>query len=222
MKRFEIPRSALHLLARHADQFRELIARDYEEIFGTVIELCDHKNKGVKEGAFGALNAIMKELSASIVDNGKDHPQSIKMFRYLFRLFHDMMENPNSDARKVSIAIRGWVVLAHLTRSVALTTVAVQPGMYLLSPTHSRSIGRIVMVAARYGHLAAPCQLLMDDGNLIVMFHSMAKRAEQIYLNDDTALSEEAMYVIVGCADACCFSWHSHFILRSLEPRIPL
>lgn len=71
------------------------------------------------------------------------------------------------------------------------------------------------MVAARYGHLAAPCQLLMDDGNLTVMFHSMAKRAEQIYLNDDTALSEEAMYVIVGCADACCFSWHSHFILRS-------
>lgn len=107
LKRFEIPRCGLRLLARHADQFRELISEVYERLFSTIVGLCDHSNKQMKDAAFSALNAVMKELSASIVDNGKDHPQSSRMFRYLFKAFRDMMEDHSSGARKVSIAIRG-------------------------------------------------------------------------------------------------------------------
>eukprot|EP00048_Salpingoeca_helianthica_P009248 m.132741 g.132741 ORF g.132741 m.132741 type:complete len:3967 (+) comp14817_c0_seq1:97-11997(+) len=112
LKRYEVPRAGLKLLAQHAGQYRELLAQSFESVYRSVSELCRHKNKDVKTVAFLALETFLKEMSAYITGRGREDRNARSMFSFLFSEFHTKLEAPESTPREISIAIRGYGYLA--------------------------------------------------------------------------------------------------------------
>eukprot|EP00043_Microstomoeca_roanoka_P020233 m.242128 g.242128 ORF g.242128 m.242128 type:complete len:4198 (+) comp17134_c0_seq1:181-12774(+) len=114
MTRFQVPRAALELLASHADQFRAMIASDFQLLLQYLSESCEHHNKDIKSAAFRALESFLQQISIYIAEQGKSK-ETMAMFGTLFRRFKEAMQE-EAGHRATAIAIRGYGYLAEPCR----------------------------------------------------------------------------------------------------------
>lgn len=109
--RFEAPRRALEVFAKHAHLFRPLLPRDYEDLYNNLFELCDFQNKDIKSAAFRALEAFLQQAAILIMQTEANRT-SRDIFASLMGRFLATMRNPSPGARELSVAIRGCGYLA--------------------------------------------------------------------------------------------------------------
>ena len=63
LNRFQVPIAALNLLARHASQWRLLLAENYQPIYTSIVANCKHGNYDIKAAAYLALESFLREVN---------------------------------------------------------------------------------------------------------------------------------------------------------------
>lgn len=62
LSRYAMPKAALELLAKHAEQFDEYIYADYKELFERITQWAQHKNYEMKKLGYLTLDSYYKQV----------------------------------------------------------------------------------------------------------------------------------------------------------------
>ncbi|CAI8051259.1 DNA-dependent protein kinase catalytic subunit [Geodia barretti] len=108
--RYEVPRAGLSIIARHAAQFKEYLAKDHEHMYEVLYHWCEHTNRENRMVAFLALEAFLQQVSVHIVEggDGKDRQTYAPVFRDFIKKFRAIIDNPVSGHRELTVAIKGY------------------------------------------------------------------------------------------------------------------
>ena len=108
MSRYAVPKAALVLLGKHAEQFAEFIYRDYRAVFERIRQWAQHRNGEMKRLAYGALDSFYGQLAAVLGRKAALEPDRCKrIFRFFIRRFYaNLVEEV--DLKETVIAIKGY------------------------------------------------------------------------------------------------------------------
>lgn len=104
---YEVPRSALKVLATHANLFHANILASAKSLFANCIELMSHKNRDLKERASEAMEAISVEIAKGIFDEPQKYEQ---LYNFIMTTFWDLIkeqtfvDNREDPTRKMESA----------------------------------------------------------------------------------------------------------------------
>ncbi|KAK0048622.1 DNA-dependent protein kinase catalytic subunit, partial [Biomphalaria pfeifferi] len=110
--RYEAIKAALKLLARHAGQMRQFMIDEYKWMYEQLQKWSHHRNKEVVHLGVAAMEAFTKEVSETLVDRAKQGHKERAIFKFFLLNFNNIMKNPNSSSKEVSMAIKGYGLLA--------------------------------------------------------------------------------------------------------------
>ncbi|CAH1795617.1 unnamed protein product, partial [Owenia fusiformis] len=101
-------RAALNLITKHAGQFNEYLYEDHKQIHDYLVFWSAHHNRDVHYLGISALEAFLKQLSDMLVAKASDGERDGATFKFFIQKFREVMDNPNSTGKEVSIATRGY------------------------------------------------------------------------------------------------------------------
>ena len=106
--RYAMPKAALVLLGKHAEQFAEFIYTDYKDVFDRIRQWAQHKNYEMKKLAYCALDSYYKQLAEMLRRKAKEEPDRCKkIFKYFIQRFYvNLVEE--IDLKETVIAIKGY------------------------------------------------------------------------------------------------------------------
>ncbi|XP_077979786.1 DNA-dependent protein kinase catalytic subunit-like [Glandiceps talaboti] len=111
--RFDVPRAGLSLLGKHAPQFNKYLLDDHEEVYDKLYNWCQHHNREMKRLGYIALEAFLKEVATMLVTTSStDKRNKAAIFKNFIKKFHSIIDNPNSNTKEISIAIKGYGLFA--------------------------------------------------------------------------------------------------------------
>ncbi|XP_055874578.1 DNA-dependent protein kinase catalytic subunit-like [Biomphalaria glabrata] len=110
--RYEAIKAALKLLVRHAGQMRQFMIDEYKWMYEQLQKWSHHRNKEVVHLGVAAMEAFTKEVSEALVDRAKQGHKEGAIFKFFLLNFNKIMKNPNSSSKEVSMAIKGYGLLA--------------------------------------------------------------------------------------------------------------
>ncbi|RUS72684.1 hypothetical protein EGW08_019554 [Elysia chlorotica] len=102
--RYDVPRAGLKLLARHAAQFKTFLMDEYRPMYEKLAAWSRHNNREVLHLGVAALEAFVREV------------RCLHVCFFLLE-FREIMNNKFSTPKQVSMAIRGYGLLAAPCRS---------------------------------------------------------------------------------------------------------
>jgi DNA-dependent protein kinase catalytic subunit len=112
LNRYAMPRAALNLFERHAEQFDEFIYDDYRDLFDRLSNWAQHKNYDMKKLAYMALDSYYKQLAEMLKKKAKSESDKCKkIFRFFVEKFYKNLTN-DLDLKETVIAIKGFGAFA--------------------------------------------------------------------------------------------------------------
>ncbi|ESO96748.1 hypothetical protein LOTGIDRAFT_143667, partial [Lottia gigantea] len=105
LTRYEVPKAGLHLLSKHASQFNEFLIDDYEDMYDRLYFWSHHHNRDILHVGMCAMESFLKEVNMSYLSFGDSVFFFIKQFRQI-------MNSSESSDKEVSLAIKGYGLLA--------------------------------------------------------------------------------------------------------------
>nr|XP_006812076.1 PREDICTED: DNA-dependent protein kinase catalytic subunit-like [Saccoglossus kowalevskii] len=111
--RFDVPKTGLWLLAKHAPQFNKYLLDDHEEMYDKLFSWCQHHNRDMKSAGYASLEAFLKQVASMLVEEGnKDKRNKTTIFKAFIRKFRSIIDNRESGTREICIAIKGYGLFA--------------------------------------------------------------------------------------------------------------
>ncbi|GFO12449.1 DNA-dependent protein kinase catalytic subunit, partial [Plakobranchus ocellatus] len=115
--RYDVPRAGLRLFARHAGQFKTFLMDEYRPMYEKLVAWSRHNNREVLHLGMAALEAFVKEISEALVEKANEGQKEGAVFKFFLMEFRNIMNNKSSTSKEVSMAIRGYGLLAAPCRS---------------------------------------------------------------------------------------------------------
>jgi hypothetical protein len=114
--RYELNRSVLRTISKHADLFAEYLTEDCEKIFVVFTQgpkcLCRHNNKDLRVFAYKALDAFLKQVNGQLC-SGKRNPNTDKAnFAFFIKKFFEMIQSEVDSRAEIEMAISGFGAFA--------------------------------------------------------------------------------------------------------------
>ncbi|KAF6019588.1 PRKDC [Bugula neritina] len=109
--RYDIPKSALELMAKHGEQFRNHLLQNYEILYTRLREFTLMNNPEVKKIAMSATETFLRQVGAELADPWDDSLTEEKqrnIFGFFLKDFVTLMKSTSSNLRSVSQAIRSF------------------------------------------------------------------------------------------------------------------
>ncbi|EAL66880.2 DNA-dependent protein kinase subunit [Dictyostelium discoideum AX4] len=106
-QRFEIPRAAMKIVARHAVLLRQYLAEHSQPFYTRIEHWCNHINKLNRDIAFTAVDSFFQQISKELTSGNRSLEADQSTFKFFIRKFYSIFENNNSSRFELSIAIRG-------------------------------------------------------------------------------------------------------------------
>lgn len=112
LTRYAMPRAALDLLAKHAEQFDEFIYDEYEDLFARISQWAQHKNYDIKKLAYTTLDSYYKQLAEMLRRKAKeDSTRCKKIFSFFIKKFYKNLTE-STDLKETVISIKGYGAFA--------------------------------------------------------------------------------------------------------------
>lgn len=105
--RYDIPRAALRLVARHAALLQRYLTEDGEKAFERLTYWCCHINSLMRKAAFIALDAFYTIVAAELVSSARHESANRASFRFFVGSFIRTLEQRSASVHAVSTAICG-------------------------------------------------------------------------------------------------------------------
>lgn len=106
--RYAMPKAALVLLSKHAEQFAEFLYTDYKDVFDRIRQWAQHKNYEMKKLAYSALDSYYKQLAEMLRRKAKEEPDRCKkIFKYFIQRFYGNLVD-EINLKETVIAIKGY------------------------------------------------------------------------------------------------------------------
>ncbi|KAI8501204.1 hypothetical protein Bbelb_212990, partial [Branchiostoma belcheri] len=181
MARYDVPKAALWLLAKHAAQFNEYLMNDYEDMYRKLYEWSQHPNRDLKQAGYAALESFLKQarLSSKQVVPYSSFPK-LTFYQQVPNSISDMLvarhekENNKADLDVFKFFIREF-------RTIIDTTEAGT---------------REMSIAVRgYGFFAAPCKMFLSESDVKFMFSEMMQRSEQLYFGTTDSMEDKVHHL---------------------------
>ncbi|KAK5584232.1 hypothetical protein RB653_005840 [Dictyostelium firmibasis] len=106
-QRFEIPRAAMKIIARHAVLLRQYLAEHSQPFYTRIEHWCNHINKLNRDVAFTAVDSFFQQISKELTSGNRSLEADQSTFKFFIRKFYSIFENNSSSRFELSIAIRG-------------------------------------------------------------------------------------------------------------------
>ena len=84
INRYEIPKSALKVIATHADLFRQYLTEDSVKMYKLISYYCKHTNKKVRDLAFPALENFLNQVSSELTSGVRNSAADQETFKVSF------------------------------------------------------------------------------------------------------------------------------------------
>jgi DNA-dependent protein kinase catalytic subunit len=109
LKRYKVLVTALELIREHSECFKQdLLSRQPEKMYESLLDLCVHENRDVKTAALEATDSWVGQVSALL--QPKHQPQHMNLFWALWNTCNKRMGD--DKVRVVCLAMRGFGALA--------------------------------------------------------------------------------------------------------------
>ncbi|EGC36942.1 DNA-dependent protein kinase subunit [Dictyostelium purpureum] len=106
-QRFEIPRAAMKIVARHSPLLAQYLAEHSEKFYQRIEHWCNHGNKLNRDIAFAAVDSFFQQISKELTSGNRNFEADQQTFKFFIRKFYSIFENNDSSRFELSIAIRG-------------------------------------------------------------------------------------------------------------------
>ncbi|KAG2383043.1 hypothetical protein C9374_005010 [Naegleria lovaniensis] len=168
--RYDVPKSALILLAKHAFQFKEYLTVDAEKMFDRLSTLCSHRNDKVRKNAFPALESFLAQISYELIrDGGRKLESNLRTFKNLMQKFKGLLSLNFSD---VSVQ--------------SSTAPSINPNInkYFLS------------IAIRsFGQFALPMKKFLTQNDMKIILRQLLKLSDQLLTRSQEQLEESVSHI---------------------------
>ncbi|KAL3698516.1 hypothetical protein R1sor_012592 [Riccia sorocarpa] len=114
IKRYEVVKAGLRLLSRHAKLFALRLVQDSKDILSWLQVYCTHTNALLRDAGFGAFNSFIAQVSRCFVHEESRLQNVQERYKHFMAAFFDILDEPYSDKKLQSLAIRGLGKLSPL------------------------------------------------------------------------------------------------------------
>ncbi|XP_022110985.1 DNA-dependent protein kinase catalytic subunit-like isoform X2 [Acanthaster planci] len=107
--RYELNKAGLNMFAKHSAQFGPYLYSDHQDLHEAFNKWSAHNNPAVKAVGFAAQEAFLQQIAEILVERAaKRDASDMAVFRFFVKRFRDIIDNPQSDTRALSSAVRGY------------------------------------------------------------------------------------------------------------------
>ncbi|XP_061175418.1 DNA-dependent protein kinase catalytic subunit-like [Saccostrea echinata] len=110
--RYDVPRAGLKLFARHSAQFRSQLADDYQGMYNKLKSWSKHNNRDLLHLGTAAMEAFLNQISEVLVTKAKEGKREGAVFKFFVTKFREIMNDSSASSKELSLAIRGYGLLA--------------------------------------------------------------------------------------------------------------
>ena len=107
LARYEIPKSGLKFISKHAFLLRQYLTEDCEKIYGLICSLCKYTNKEVRNIAFKALDSFFDTVSTELCSGERNLESNKSTFSFFIKKFFEFLES-DQNLNDISIGVRGF------------------------------------------------------------------------------------------------------------------
>ncbi|KAL4240201.1 hypothetical protein ACF0H5_000995 [Mactra antiquata] len=113
LTRYDMPRAGLRLLHRHASQFNQYLLDDYENMYNKLSYWCHHNNSEMSLLGLKAVESFLTQISEMLKEKAMSGTQDGGgIFKFFIRQFRDIANSEKSTTKELSLAIKGYGLLA--------------------------------------------------------------------------------------------------------------
>ncbi|KAL9649605.1 hypothetical protein ABK040_003282 [Willaertia magna] len=179
--RYDVPKAALLLLSKHAEQFKEYLTVDSEKMFDRLVKLCSHRNDKVRKHAFPALESFLSQVSFELVrEGGRRLESNIKTFKNLMTKFKGIL---SMNFTGLDISNTGT---ANSSSGGNTTGPVINPNLnkYYLS------------IAIRsFGQFAVPMARFLSQQDTKIVLKQLLKLSDQLLTRSQEQLEESVSHI---------------------------
>ncbi|KAL2645174.1 hypothetical protein R1flu_012761 [Riccia fluitans] len=114
IKRYEVVKAGLRLLARHASLFALRLVQDSKDILSWLQIYCTHTNAPLRDAGFAAFNSFIAQVSRCLVYEESRVQNVQERYKHFMATFFGLLDAPYADKKLLSLAIRGLGKLSPL------------------------------------------------------------------------------------------------------------
>ncbi|XP_052761107.1 DNA-dependent protein kinase catalytic subunit-like isoform X2 [Mya arenaria] len=111
--RYDVPKAGLRIFGRHASQFSQYIIEDHENLYSKLCHWSQHHNHEIQILGMRAMEAFLTQVCDMLKSKAKSgDDQGKKTFKFYLIAFREIMHSDKSSAKELSLAIKGYGMLA--------------------------------------------------------------------------------------------------------------
>ncbi|XP_069123844.1 DNA-dependent protein kinase catalytic subunit-like [Argopecten irradians] len=110
--RYHVPSAGLKLFTKHAAQFSLYLIEDYQGMYDKLRYWSRHHNRDMLHLGLSAIEAFLGQISEMLVTRAEEGHKEGAVFKFFIQEFRTLMNNTSASAKEVSLAIRGYGLLA--------------------------------------------------------------------------------------------------------------
>ncbi|XP_033751348.1 DNA-dependent protein kinase catalytic subunit-like [Pecten maximus] len=110
--RYQVPSAGLKLFTKHAAQFSLYLIEDYQGMYDKLRYWSRHHNRDMLHLGLSAIEAFLGQISEMLVTRAEEGHKEGAVFKFFIQEFRTLMNNTSASAKEVSLAIRGYGLLA--------------------------------------------------------------------------------------------------------------
>ncbi|XP_048248370.1 DNA-dependent protein kinase catalytic subunit-like [Haliotis rufescens] len=115
--RYDVPRGGLRLFGKHCGQFNQFIMDDYQGMYEKFLSWNRHHNRELAHLGMMAMESFLKQVAEMLVVRAQEGKKEGAVFKFFIQQFRNIMNDNMSGSKEVSLAIRGYGLLAAPCRS---------------------------------------------------------------------------------------------------------